>query len=182
MHSGFVSVKVFGHLPYKGQHPDTMTIGAVGPWLFYFAPKRIWILAYERGVGPFSYMTSTIDGFAGNFGASDTVILSNSAVNLFEAIQNQYLMIYFRSFTATSLDGSWTAQVTSKAAPFAGKANGGGATWTNDISSGDLIGSSADHMMSIDPCNMLFLHQARATNSTRDYNPLPSRPGPFTLL
>lgn len=134
---------------------------------------------------------TSIDNFP-NFSGYE-IVMSDEVGKLFEASnvykvegKDLYLLLveaygprYFRSWTATSLDGPWTPLADSQAAPFAGEANVSfeGEKWTRDISHGEMIRSGYDETLTINPCNMQFLYQGVDPQSKATYTDLPYRLG-----
>lgn len=92
---------------------------------------------------------------------------------------------YFRSWTATSLDGPWTALADTEENPFAGEANvtwPDGNKWATGISHGEMMRSGYDEYLTIDPCDMTFVFQG-VTGESLDgtYNGLPYKLGILKL-
>lgn len=142
---------------------------------------------------------TTVGQFPNGF--TNTVIAAQDANRyaLFEAANvykvqgtNQYLLLveaigsdgkrWFRSWTSTSLAGSWTALAATESNPFA-RANNvtfPAGAWTRDISHGEMIRASNDQTLTIPACKLQYLYQGLDPNATGDYNTLPWRLGLLT--
>ena len=133
-------------------------------------------------------------------GFTNTVIAAqDSKYALFEASNvykvqgsNQYLLLveaigsdgrrYFRSWTATSLAGSWTALAASESNPFA-RANNvtfPAGSWTKDVSHGEMMRAGYDQTLTIPACGLQYLYQGLDPGASGDYNSLPWRLGLLT--
>ncbi|MCC2317926.1 non-reducing end alpha-L-arabinofuranosidase family hydrolase [Cellulomonas chengniuliangii] len=142
---------------------------------------------------------TTVANFPNGFTNTVIAMQDSDRFRLFEAAniykiagQNSWLMVheaigtdgkrYFRSWTAPSITGSWTALADSEANPFARASNvtfPAGA-WTRDISHGEMLRSGIDQTMEISPCDLRYLYQGMDPNASGDYNALPWRLGLLT--
>lgn len=70
---------------------------------------------------------------------------------------------YFKAYTADRLDGEWKPLADTPQRPFAGwnniRAAEGVASWTDNISHGELIRASNDQTLTVDPHNLKFVFQ-----------------------
>ncbi|KAG7291254.1 hypothetical protein NEMBOFW57_001266 [Staphylotrichum longicolle] len=92
---------------------------------------------------------------------------------------------YFRAWTSDKIDGTWKALADTEANPFA-RANNvvfeeGVAAWTKSISHGEVVRTSVDQRLEIDPCGIRFLYQGMDPKASGgEYNALPWRLGLIT--
>ena len=141
---------------------------------------------------------TTLANFPNGFG-NTVIALQDSRFSLFEgsavykvAGANQYLLLqeaigsdgrrWYRSFTSSSLAGSWTPHLATESNPFArsNTVTFSGAAWTRDFSHGELIRSGNDQTVPLNPCRLQFLYQGQDPNAGGDYIRLPWRMGLLT--
>lgn len=159
-------------------------------------------LYFNNDNGYFFRAETTVGDFPNGF--RNTVIMLNDANKnrLFEASNiyklgdtGQYLLLveaigsdgrrYFRSWTSNSLravGSQWTPLADSESNPFARSTNVSfpSGAWTRDISHGEMLRSSNDQTLTIDPCNLRFLYQGLNPSAGGDYSQLPYRLGLLT--
>jgi hypothetical protein len=95
---------------------NSIPVGGVAPTLIYFSPKKIWVLMYEWGPWPFTYLTSTDptnpSGWSephklyGGSSIDETVICNNTTAYLFFANDNGN--IYRASMPIGDFPGAFT--------------------------------------------------------------------------
>ncbi len=146
---------------------------------------------------------TAIADFPNGFGEPVVVMSETPGSRLFEASNvykmkgtDKYLALveaydatsnyrrYFRSWTADTLDGTWTPLQDTFAAPFASTGNvtfTEQPPWTTDISHGEMLRDGYDQQLVIDTCGLRFLYQGvDPTMLGLPYNSLPWRLGLLT--
>jgi hypothetical protein len=88
---------------------------------------------------------------------------------------------YFKAFTADHLDGEWTPLAGTLGKNFAARENVTftGERWADSISHGELVRSSNDERLEIDPAHLAFVYQGltEAQQRGKPYGELPWRIG-----
>ena len=135
---------------------------------------------------------TTLENFPNGFGNTQ-IVLEDTANNLFEggAVYrvggtNTYLLMWeaigsdnnrwYRAFTAEGLGGEWKPLADTEDNPFARSNNvtfDDGNAWTADISHGELVRSTNDQTMTIDPCNLQLVYQGKDPSAGGAYEDLP---------
>jgi endo-1,4-beta-xylanase len=179
---------------------DTGTAGWLDFWVICDTANCY--LFFSDDNGAFYRSQTTIGSFPSGFGNTVVVMKDSNPYHLFEA-SNVYLMKgtgkylalvegfdaassyhrYFRSWTADSLDGTWTPLEDTFAAPFASTSNVTftGTPWTNDISHGEMIRDGYDETLTIDTCHLQYLYQGYDPSApTTPYNSIPWKLGLLT--
>ena len=183
----------------------TQTKGAMGGWLDFWVicDDARCHLFFSDDAGHWYRSQTALADFPRNFGEPVVALRDDAnptrlfeASNVYKMNGGGYLAIvegfdadsayhrYFRSWTASSLDGAWTPLQDTFAAPFASTANVTFAeqpAWTDDISHGEMIRDGHDQQLTVDTCRLQYLYQGLDPSMTNlPYNSLPWRLGLLT--
>lgn len=159
-------------------------------------------LFFTKDNGEFWRSRTRLSDFPNGF-TEPTLVMSKTSGDLFEASHtyrlagmNQYLTIieafglwgrrYYTSYIADRLDGAWTPLGTSYNSPFASYANVTfpAGMWSEHFSHGEIIRSTYDETMTVDPARLQLLYQGfdgSTVPSGTDYNLLPWKLGLLTI-
>ncbi|KAB8271308.1 glycosyl hydrolase family 62-domain-containing protein [Aspergillus minisclerotigenes] len=148
--------------------------------------------------GLLSRSQTSLGSFPNAMGNTVIALQGTNAYALFEASNvystgdGEYLLLveaigrdsarYFRSWTSTSLSGTWTSLADTEANPFAQSNNAkfSAPAWTKSISHGEMVRTNVDQTMAITPCNLRYLYQGVDPNASGDYNARPWKLGLLT--
>lgn len=141
---------------------------------------------------------TTVSNFPSGMSEPVIAMSDSNKYSLFEASNvyyvsgaNKYLLIveaigsagrYFRSWTSSSIGGTWSTLAATESNPFAGASNVtfSGTPWTTSISHGEVVRTVYDQTLTISPCGMQYLYQGVDPSSTASYNSLPWKLGLLT--
>jgi len=167
-----------------------------GSWLDFFVTcddAKCYLFSADDN-GHVYRSETTLQNFPNGFG-NTRIVLEDTAHNLFEGgavyrvgDTNTYLMMWeaigsdgrrwYRSFTSEGLDGRWKPLADTEDNPFARSNNvtfDDGKPWTRDISHGELIRSTNNQTMTIDPCHLQLVYQGVDPAAGGPYEDLPYR-------
>lgn len=179
----------------------TQNAGAGGPgwsdfWVICDSSNCHLFFANQNNVVYRSH--TSLGSFPNGFGAPTIVMQATGSNSLFAvsgvykvAGTGKYLLLveavgskgrFIRSWTATALDGSWTALADTEESPFAGANNVTftGTPWTKDIGQGELVRSGSDETATVSPCGMQFFFGGRDPYSSASTALLPWKLGLLT--
>jgi endo-1,4-beta-xylanase len=188
--------------PFFGRTPPDVERN--GGWLDFWVicDAQSCYLFFSNDHGRWYRSQTSIAKFPYGFSDPAVVMEEAEAGRMFEACNvykiggtNRYLALieafdassdnrrYFRSWTADSLEGTWTPLHGDGAAPFAGARNVSfaGAPWTRDISHGEMVRAGYDETMVIDGTKLQYLFQGFDPEApAANYNAIPWRLGLLT--
>jgi Glycosyl hydrolase family 62 len=138
--------------------------------------------SFPNGMGDPVIAKTAEDGRNSLFEASCVYNVGNGTYLLLVEAIGTDSQRYFRSWTSSTLNGTWAELAATETNSFA-RANNvvfKGTAWTKSISHGEMIRTQTDQTLTITPCNLRFLYQGVDPAANTTYNSLPWRLGLLT--